>query len=124
MGNSQTFPHTTQEIKDQLYVTDPKKIRVRIGFMCFDFVPCSHFVEIEGIDGWVAYEAPMIMKCFLKNGKHFAIDSKFMPELGIERPDITHFEWYKNLTPIDPNEVIEMHKRALVTGSLVSVSHT
>ncbi len=120
MGNSQlqTFQKHDQPVSER------KPVCVKIGIACLGFVPCVHFVCIEGIDGWVAYEAPMVMKCFFKNSKHFVLDSKFMPELEIERPDITHFEWYENLSAIDPNDVIEMHKRALLTGSLIGVSHT
>ena len=115
MGNSQTAPTVIEDIE-----TEQELMRVKIGISCMGFVPCVHFINIEGIDGWVAYEAPMIVRCFLKNRKRFYLDSKFMPQLEIERPDDKHFEWYEKLHPIDPDEVIILHKRALITGSLIS----
>ena len=116
MGNSQTAAPSVIGKNE----TERKLTRVKIGIACLGFVPCVHFVNIEGIDGWVAYEAPMIVRCFLKNRERFYFDSKFMPQLEIERPDDKHFEWYEKLQPFDPDQVIEAHKRALVTGLTVS----
>lgn len=120
MGNSQTAPSVIDVHETQ--TTEQKVTRVKIGIACLGFVPCVHFIYIEGIEGWVAYEAPMIVRCFLKNRKRFYFDSKFMPQLEIERPDEKHFEWYEKLNPIDPDEVVQLHKRALIDGSLVSES--
>jgi hypothetical protein len=120
MGNSQTAAPVVVEENPE-----PKNlIRVKIGIACLGFVPCVHFIYIEGIEGWVAYEAPMIVRCFFKNRERFYFDSKFMPQLEIERPNEKHFEWYEKLEPIDPDEVVKLHKRALATGSLVSESRT
>lgn len=120
MGNSQTIGEKVEE--DDI---EPKNlVRVKIGIACLGFVPCVHFIYVEGIEGWVAYEAPMIARCFLKNRERFYFDSKFMPQLEIERPDEKHFEWYDKLQPIDPDEVMKLHKRALAAGSLVCESHT
>jgi hypothetical protein len=79
--------------------------------MCFDFVPCKHYVQVEGIPGWALYDSVTITKRFIKNPEHFSIDSKFMPELEIARPDATHFELYKLETPEDPDKVMQMHAR-------------
>lgn len=123
MGNAIIFQakKTSEEFVEQ------RKLRVRIGLLCFDFVPCSHFVEIEGIEGWVAYTSPMIVSCFVKNPERFYIDSKFMPELEIERPGVEHFDIYNtpNRHAIDPERVLDIHKKGLqLTGSLISEFHT
>jgi hypothetical protein len=104
MGNRVSLqPKTSQP-------TQPIKQRtVRIGIMCFDFVPCKHFVHVEGIPGWALYDSVTITKRFIKNPEHFTIDSKFMPELEIARPDASHFELYNQETPEDPDKVLRMH---------------
>ncbi len=89
------------------------KRTVRIGVMCFDFVPCKHFVHVEGIPGWALYDSVTITKRFIKNPEHFAIDSKLMPELEIARPDASHFELYNQETPEDPDKVLRMHTDAV-----------
>ncbi len=89
-------------------------VRVRIGILCMDFTQCKHFVHVEGVSGWAVYDANQIVKRFLKNPEHFSIDSKFMPELEITRPDATHFEFYnsESIQAEDPDKVMEMHIKA------------
>lgn len=88
--------------------------QVRIGILCMDFVPCKHFVHIEGIPGWALYDSVTIVKRFIKNPEHFQIESKFMPEVGIARPDASHFESYNSdsILPEDPKKVLQLHTRA------------
>jgi hypothetical protein len=104
MGN-----HASQENPEQEHKWP---VRVQIGIMCFDFVPCKHFVHVEGIPGWAVYDSITIAKCFINNPEHFTIDSKYMPELGIARPDSNHFEMYKFAAPEDPDKVLQMHASA------------
>jgi hypothetical protein len=81
--------------------------------MCFDFVPCKHFVQIEGIPGWAVYDARQIAQRFVRNPDAFELDSKFMPELNVQRPDAKHFEPYvrDKLPHINPKDVLEIHKK-------------
>jgi hypothetical protein len=99
--------------KEEKAVTTRPRLKVKIGIMCFDFVPCKHFVQIEGIPGWAVYDARQIAQRFVRNPEAFEIDSKYMPELNVQRPDANHFEPYVHdkLSPIDPDVVIEMHKK-------------
>jgi hypothetical protein len=91
----------------------PKKLKVKVGIMCFDFVPCKHFVHVEGIPGWAVYDARQIAQRFVRNPDAFELDSKFMPELNVQRPDANHFEPYirDKLPPINPEDVVEIHKK-------------
>lgn len=81
--------------------------------MCFDFVPCKHFVQVEGIPGWAVYDARQIAQRFVQNPEAFEIDSKFMPELEIERPGPKHFEPYihDRMESIEPQTVLEIHTK-------------
>ncbi len=99
---------------EQTVVQHKWPVRVRIGILCMDFSPCKHFVHVEGVPGWAVYDASEIVKRFIKNPAHFSIDSKFLPELEITRPDATHFEFYNSefIQPEDPDKVIQMHIRA------------
>ncbi len=93
--------------------TPPKRLKVKIGIMCFDFVPCKHFVQIEGLPGWAVYDARQIAQRFVRNPDAFELDSKFMPELNVQRPDANHFEPYihDKLPSINPEDVLEIHKK-------------
>lgn len=80
--------------------------------MCFDFVPCKHFVHMEGFPGWAVYDARQIAQRFVRNDA-FELDSKFIPELDMQRPDAKHFEPYihDTMPVIDPELVLEIHKK-------------
>ena len=108
MGNRDSIP---SEVKETTYNWP---LRVRIGILCMDFTPCKHFVHVEGIPGWAVYDSKTIVKRFIKNPEYFTIDSKFMPEVGIARPDASHFEMYNSdaILPEEHVKVIQMHTRA------------
>lgn len=114
MGNRVT---TTIQTTNEQKQTWP--VRVRFGILCMDFVPCKHFVHVEGIPGWVVYDSATITKRFIKNPEYFTIESRFMPEVGIARPDASHFELYNSdcILPEDPDKVMQMHVRAKRFGS-------
>lgn len=98
-----------------------KRRKVKIGVMCFGFVPCKHFVHIEGFPGWAVYDARQIAQRFVQNPEAFELDSKFMPELDMQRPDANHFEPYihDNMQSIDPEVVLEIHsKKKIYEGEM------
>ena len=92
--------------------TTPKR-KVKVGVMCFDFIPCKHFVQLEGFPGWAVYDAKQIAQRFVRNPDAFEFDSKFIPELDIQRPDAKHFEPYihDKMEEIKPELVLEIHSK-------------